>query len=97
MVCGVVSCAVGVATSFFYQNRLRAFYPEIAARIAPGLLRKSLTTHFAGLRFLLRRQYRSLNRKGFVRFCDFYLVLMLAFLVTFAAFVVCSVYGLFGR
>jgi len=97
MISSIALWCVGVVTTFVYRHRLRTFYPQIAARIAPGLLQKSVASDLAGLRFLLRRDYRSLDQRGFVRFCDFYRVVMVAFLVVFAAFIVCAVSGGFRR
>jgi hypothetical protein len=89
---GVLWC-IGVISMFVYNCRLRRLYPDIAARIAPSLLRKSMSTDLAGVRFLLLREYRALDRKDFVRFCDFYRLVVIAFLLVFAAFLLCSLFG----
>jgi hypothetical protein len=69
------------------RRQLRILYPDIASRIAPGLLHKSIGTDMAWLRFIIRREYRSLDRKGFVRLCDLYLVTLATFAIVFAAMV----------
>ena len=93
MVSSIVLWCVGVAATFVYRRRLRNFYPEIAARIAPGVLRKSIASDLAGIRFLLLREYRSLDRRGFVRFCDFCRMILAAFTIAFVGFIVCVVSG----
>ena len=89
---GVLWC-IGVIFMFIYNHRLRRLYPNIAARIAPGLRRKSIHTDLAGVRFLFLREYRALDREDFVRFCDFYRLVAIAFLFVFGTFLLCSLFG----
>jgi hypothetical protein len=93
LVSSMVLWCIGVATTLVYHRRLRSFYPEVAARIAPGLLRKSIASDLAGIRFLLLREYRSFDRRAFVRFCDFHRVILAAFTLAFSGFIVCLVCG----
>ena len=93
MVSSIVLWCIGVAATFAYRRGLRTFYPGIAGRIAPGLLRKSIASDLAGIRFLLLREYRSLDRRGFVRLCDFCRVILAAFTIAFVGFIVCVFSG----
>jgi len=82
---------VGLCLQIAARRRLRAFYPDIASRIAPGLLRNNIGSSLAWMQFIVRRDYRSLDRRGFVRLCNFYLVTLtmfgVVFVVMIAAFV----------
>jgi hypothetical protein len=93
IISSILLWCIGVVSTFVYKRRLRRWYPEIASRLAPGLLRKSIAIDFAGIRFLFKREYRSLDRPDFVGFCDFYRVVSLAFLFVFPALIVCLMYG----
>src|SRR5258708_23680765 len=69
------------------RRQLRAFYPDIASLIAPGLLRNNIGTSLGWLRFIIRREYRSLDRRGFVRLCNFYLITLVIFTIVFVVMV----------
>ena len=73
------------------RRQLRAFYPDIVSRVAPGLLRNSIGTSLAWIQFIMRREYRSLDRRGFVWLCDFYLVTFAMFAIIFVVMVVAFV------
>lgn len=73
------------------RRRLRAFYPEIAARVAPGFLHNNIAASWAWFRFIIRREYRSLDRPGFVLLCDFYLAAVAAFSLLLVIAIVMSV------
>jgi len=92
MVSFIALWCVGFVTGFVYRCLLRRFYPEIASSIAPGLF-YSIASDFAELRFLVRGDYRSIDRRGFVRLCDVYRVVLYAFVVAFGGFIVCVVSG----
>lgn len=92
----IVLWCVGVFMNFAYRNRLRTLYPDIAERVAPGFYRRSITSEFARLRFIFRREYVSLDRKDFVRLCDSYRIVLIAFLVGFLGFIVCTLLGGMG-
>jgi hypothetical protein len=82
----------GLCLQVATRRQLRVLYPDIASRIAPGLLHKSIATDLAWLRFIIRREYRSLDRKGFVRLCDLYLLTLATFTIVFAATVAAFVH-----
>lgn len=75
----------GVGMHFAYKRRLRALDPELADRLYPGLLRKSIATDFAAMGFLFRGEFRKLNNPGFTRFSELYRVLTLIWFVVFLA------------
>lgn len=74
----------GFCLQIVARRQLRALYPEIAARIAPGFLRNSIASSLAWLRFIIRREYRSFDHPSFVRLCEAYLVTLAVFAVIFA-------------
>ncbi len=67
-----------MALSFFvyllYRRRLRALYPDLAATLYPDMIHRNPFTNFISsrksMRFVMRREYRSLDNRGFVRLCD---------------------------
>jgi hypothetical protein len=83
--------AVGAALDAVYQQRLRRLYPELAARLHPGWFRKGMANDLSATRFLLRGDFRRLDNRAFVRFCEVYRALMFSFfavfMVTLALFV----------
>lgn len=81
----VVLWIAGVATHFVFARRLRALDPELADRLHPGLMRKSISSDVAAIGFLLRGKFRDLNDPGFVRLGEFYRALLVAFFVVFLA------------
>jgi hypothetical protein len=74
------------------RRQLRAFYPDIASRVAPGMLRNRIGSSLAWIRFIIRREYRSLDRWSFVWLCHFYLVTLALFVITFVVMVAAFVH-----
>ena len=88
MVVGAALWCVGVFSTIVFGIRLRRYYPEVAKKVAPGLLRKSIGTDIAGMRFVFRREYADLDRPEFVRFCDFHRIVSIMFLVVFLCLII---------
>ena len=55
-----------------FKRRLKSAAPHLAEKITPGLFNKSISTDFNANRFIMKKEYRSINNPGFVKFCDFY-------------------------
>ncbi|WFB34964.1 hypothetical protein P3T73_12425 [Kiritimatiellota bacterium B12222] len=89
MVVAAALWCVGVFTTIVLGMRLRRFYPELAQRVAPGFLHKSIRTDIAGMKFILRREYAELDRPDVVRFCDFHRIIFLYFLFVFTCMIIC--------
>ena len=73
----IVLWLIGFITQIVVRSQLRSLYPDVASRIAPGMMQKSMTTDLAYLRFVIRREYRSLNSRSFVRLCDFFFAVII--------------------
>ena len=73
-----------VILGFVYQRRLRASYPELASRLHPGLLRKSVASYLSATGFLLKAKYRKLDNRSFVRLAEVYRSVTLLWYVVFA-------------
>jgi hypothetical protein len=92
LVCFVVLWLTGFSLQIATRRQLRAYYPDIASRIAPGLLRNNIGSSLAWIRFIIRREYRSLDRRGFVRLCNIYLVTLTILTVVFVVMVAALVH-----
>ena len=92
LVCVFGLWLTGLCLQIAARRQLRAFYPDIASRVAPGLLRNNIGTSLAWMRFIIRREYRSLDRQGFVRLCNFYLVTFVIFTIVFVVLVAAFVH-----
>lgn len=77
--------AGGAVMTLLYRRRIRRRYPELGARLFPGLMDKTIQSDFAGVRFILRAEYRQLDDPAAVRLSEIYRATMLSF---FAVFVV---------
>lgn len=75
--------AVGAVSSLAYRRRIRRQYPGLAARLFPGLMDKSIRSDLAGMRFMLRGEYRQLDDPAFVRLSELFRGLVVAFLAVF--------------
>ncbi len=76
---------VGVVLGFVYQRRLRALYPDLAARLHRGFLRKSVGSDLSATGFLLKAKYRTLDNRSFVHLAEVYRSVTLLWYVVFAA------------
>lgn len=74
----------GVVMHFVYTRRLRRVDPQLAERLYPGLWKKSMSSGAAGIRFVLAREFRSVDDPAFVRLSERYRTLLLVWLVVFA-------------
>ncbi|HEY1661375.1 MAG TPA: hypothetical protein VGI03_03060 [Verrucomicrobiae bacterium] len=81
----LASAAIAYVAYLLYRRRLKGLYPDLAARLYPDLVPRSPFTRLVSghktWQFVLRREYRSLDNRGFVRLCDCYR--MLTFLLWF--------------
>jgi hypothetical protein len=75
-----------------YRRQLRALYPDLAATLYPNMVpRNPITNLISGgksWRFVMRREYRSLDNRGFVRLCDCCRVLIFWCYFAFAVLVI---------
>ena len=90
----VILWAAGMGMGVSYRRRIREQYPELGARLFPGLAQKSMASDLAGLTFLLRGDFRKLDDPEFVRMSETYRGMLLAFFAVFiVTFAVCLVLG----
>lgn len=73
----------GGVMTLVYRHRLRRQYPELGARLLPGMMERTVRHDMAALRFVMRGEYRRLDDPGFVRLSEAYRALLIAFLVVF--------------
>jgi hypothetical protein len=75
-----------------YRRRLRELYPDLAATLYPDMVPRNPFASFVSgrksWRFVMRREYRSLDNRGFVRLCDFCRVLIFWCYFAFAVLVI---------
>jgi hypothetical protein len=76
-----VSLAIAFVVYLLYKKRLRELYPDLAATLYPDMIPRNPFENFKSggnsRWFILRREYRSLDNRGFVRLCDCYRILLL--------------------
>jgi hypothetical protein len=88
----LASAAVAFLVHLLYRKRLRELYPDLAATLYPDMVPRnpfaSLVSGRKSWRFVMRREYRSLDNRGFVRLCDCYRVLVFWFYFMFAVLVI---------
>ncbi len=62
--------AGGIVMTLAYRHRVRRQYPDLAARLYPGLMDKSMRHDLAAMRFVLRGEFRRLDDPSFVRLSE---------------------------
>ena len=79
----LVSWAVGFSVHLLYRKRLKELYPDLAATLYPDMVPRNpfarLKSGRKSIWFVMRREYRSLDNRRFVRLCDCYRILIFWF------------------
>ena len=92
MVLYLLSCVLAFFAYLLYRKRLRTLYPELAATLYPDMIPRNPLADFKfsrkSMRFMMRREYRSLDNRGFVKLCDCCRVLTFWCYFIFAAMVI---------
>jgi hypothetical protein len=74
---------LGYYLDVVFRRRLKNFYPDLGANLKPGILQKSMDTDVQTTRFILGREYSTLDNPDFVKFCVRYRIFMMASFIVF--------------
>jgi hypothetical protein len=83
----IVPCLVMLIIVFcfnlIYKRWLKALYPDLQANSQSGLPGENINSDLKSTIFLLDKKYRSLDNPDFVRFCNLFRILVLAWFIVF--------------